>query len=108
MEMYTCWRCKGETPNRTLSYLSEHYPDKYPPEYISLCDQCSDELDEQYMFENEQTNDTVICPACGSSVDDCDYYYYEACDEECRCDMCGAVFTITANHSVTYTTKRIS
>jgi DNA-directed RNA polymerase subunit RPC12/RpoP len=105
--MYTCWRCKGETPNHKLDYLSEHYPEKYPPRYTSLCDKCDKELDELYEFENEQTNDDIVCPACGYSFQDDEYRFADSDAEEYECYECGATFEITAIHDISYRTKRI-
>jgi DNA-directed RNA polymerase subunit RPC12/RpoP len=105
--MYTCWRCKGETPNRRLEYLSEKYPEKYPERYISTCDKCSDELVEEDEFENKQCDSDIVCPACLKSFQPDDGYGYDADGEEVQCEYCGEWYSLTAEHSVEFITKRI-
>ena len=104
--MYKCWRCKGDTPNIRKIYLSKMYSGKYPEEYTSLCDKCNSKLDKEIEFENEQHDDDIICPACLTSFQD-DGTFYESNEEKYQCEFCGAWFKITAEHGVTYTTKRV-
>jgi uncharacterized protein YbaR (Trm112 family) len=105
--MYTCWRCKGETPNIRKEYLSETYPDKYPEKFISTCDKCKDELSVESEFENEQIDNEIICPACLKSFESECGYGYEYDEEIVACDFCGEWYSLTAEHSVSFTTKRV-
>jgi len=105
--MYICWRCEGETPNIRKTYLSERYPDKYPEQFTSTCDKCIDEMNDKSEFENEQIDDEITCPACLKSFQSDDGYGYDADDEEVQCDYCGEWYSLTAEHSVSFRTKRI-
>jgi DNA-directed RNA polymerase subunit RPC12/RpoP len=106
--MYKCWRCEGETPKIRKTYLAKKYPEKYGYQTTSLCDKCSKELEEEIEWENEDTNNNIVCPACGYEMDDYSCYeYYEASVEEIECEECNEHFQVNANHSVTFTTKRI-
>lgn len=48
--------------------------------------------------------DEAKCPWCSAAL--CTDESYDADGEEDTCDECGNSFTLTANHSVTWTTKR--
>jgi len=59
-----------------------------------------DDFDE-WDFREE---DEAKCPWCSAKL--CTDESYDADGEEDTCDECGNEFTLTANHSVTWTTKR--
>ncbi|KAA8726714.1 hypothetical protein [Ewingella americana] len=61
-----------------------------------------DEFDENdYEYEDE-----AKCPYCNAEV--CTDESYDADGEELECGECGHAFTLTANHSVTWSTSRIA
>lgn len=105
--MNTCWRCKGETPNIRKTYLSENYPERYPEQFTSTCDKCIEEINGESDFENEQRDDEIICPACLESFQPDDGYGYDANEEKVKCDYCGEWYELTAEHSVSFITRRI-
>lgn len=50
------------------------------------------------------SEDEAKCPWCNAEI--CTEESYDADGEEDTCEECGHSFTLTANHSVTWTTKR--
>ena len=72
---------------------------------IRSCDECIAREDAEVEFENEQENDSPICPACGEEYEDVESIGYS--QEMHECQSCNAEFEITKNCVVTFTTKRI-
>lgn len=59
------------------------------------------ELDFEY-------NDTIICPYCAYELEDPFEYELDEDGEEIECPECGKEFTAWVNHSISYSSKRIS
>jgi DNA-directed RNA polymerase subunit RPC12/RpoP len=53
-----------------------------------------------------QSDDEIVCPYCGSFFPDYDGTYSESNCDEIECDECGKTFEVTADITITYTTKR--
>ena len=61
--------------------------------------------DNEYNYIDFWSEDKAKCPYCKASV--CTDESYDSDEEMLECDECGNAFTLTANHSVTWTTDRV-
>jgi DNA-directed RNA polymerase subunit RPC12/RpoP len=93
--MNKCFKCKN---NDTVN-LGSHRG--------MLCKDCSNEFDAKIELENEQYDDTIICPYCNHVQDDCESRYIDADEEQFECYKCEKNFLITGEISIKYNTKAI-
>jgi hypothetical protein len=107
--MNKCDRCDNMTDNEVLisSYMSKEYIEKYGDKAKRVCDECEEKADAEIEWENEQDNDYPTCPACGFFSDYIEPEEYNLDNEETICHECGESYVVTANHSISFTTKRI-
>ncbi|CAI0731385.1 Uncharacterised protein [Serratia plymuthica] len=61
--------------------------------------------DDDYSEMDFWHEDNAKCPWCSAEL--CTDESYDADAEQCSCDECGNSFTLTAEHSVSWTTKRV-
>lgn len=61
--------------------------------------------DDEYNPMDFWSDDKAKCPYCSASI--CTDESYDADSEKLKCDDCGHIFTLTANHHVTWTTARV-
>jgi hypothetical protein len=61
--------------------------------------------DDEYNEMDFWREDKAKCPWCSAEL--CTDESYDADAEKCTCDECGNSFTLTAEHSVSWTTKRV-
>ncbi len=103
LKMYTCERCGKPTPNYR----------EYSPSLAAIvgvqgrswCDECRRELHILHEWENEQeTDERMICPYCGGSIDD--PWQYEEGEDEIECPDCKHTFKVEISSVRTYRTWR--
>lgn len=62
--------------------------------------------DKDFNESDYEYEDEARCPYCDAEI--CTDESYDADGEKLECDECGHAFTLTANHSVTWSTSRIA
>ncbi|WP_025118954.1 MULTISPECIES: hypothetical protein [unclassified Serratia (in: enterobacteria)] len=62
--------------------------------------------DDEYSESDYWHESEAKCPYCNAEI--CTDEKYDADEESMECDECGNVFTLTAEHSVSWTTARVS
>ena len=107
--MKKCDTCDNMTDNIWLlsGCMDAKFIEKYGDITHITCDDCMRKEAIRIGWENKQTNDYPTCPACGYCTNHCESYEYDRYNFDEQCQECGEWYVVTANHTVTFTTKRI-